>query len=198
MPFIPVPDAVKVTIYGHTGSREWTLNLWFAMPGFDAEDMGDLGAYLETWLTDELAPQLATNTNFDQIILYDMSTVDGNKLVIDVDIPGTSVGALNPVSTACVVSYYGSKRGKWNAGRNYVTGFTEEAGDEKDMTQLKADGIRDAYRVLMTDLPAGWTWVVVSRFFNKAARTVGVWAPVISCVVRNLVYGTQKRRLRKT
>jgi hypothetical protein len=198
MAFIPVPDAAKVTIYGHTGARTWTLNLWFAMPGFDAGDMENLGDYLETWLEDELAPQLAADTNFDQIVIYDMSAADGNKYVADIDIAGTSAGALTPVSTACVVSFYGSARGKWNQGRNYVTGFTEEAGDEKDMTQSKADGIRDAYRALQTDLPSGWTWVVVSRVFNKLPRAVGVYAPIVSCIVRNLVYGTQKRRLRKT
>lgn len=198
MAFIPVPDAVRVTIFGHTGARTWSFNLWFYMPGFDAQDMENLADYLETFLDTSLKGQVATTTNFDQIVIYDMNDDEGAKVVLDIDIAGTAAGALMPVNNALCLSLYSTKRGKWNQGRVYLCGFTEEAGDEKDWTQAKADGVVAAFQTILDTPPTGWTWSVVSRFKDKQPRTAGVHSAITTLSVRNLVFASQRRRLRKT
>lgn len=195
--FVPIPDVCKAVIQAKTGAREWSFSLYFAQPGFDSTDMADLAAYLsDTWLVN-LALQLTETTNFHQLTMYDMRSEDGDKLVTDVDIDGDAVSPPASVASACVVTYYASKRGPWNRGRTFVTGISEEAIDEYTVTQSKADGVRDVFKELLTEIIAGWTWVVVSTYKANEKRLVGIWAPVISAVVRNLILGTQRRRLRK-
>lgn len=195
--FVPIPDVCKAVVGATTGARDWSFSLYFAQPGFDSVDMQSLAEYLEdTWLVN-LADELSDNTKIKQLTLYDMRSEDGDKLVTALDIDGTAIGVPASVASACVVTYYASKRGPWNRGRSYITGINEEAIDEYTVTQGKADGIRDVFKELLTEIIAGWTWVVVSTYKANEKRLEGVWAPVISAIVRNLVLGTQRRRLRK-
>jgi hypothetical protein len=198
MAFIPVPDAAKVTIFGHTGDKEWTVNLWFAMPGFDSNDMTNLADYLYDWIDTSFRVPLSDNTTVDSLTIYDMRTEDGDKVVKSVGLAGAQTGSPATVASACVVSFYGTKRGKWNQGRNYVTGLNEADMTEDEMDSTVATTIRDSYRYLYNYPPTPWVWAVVSRYLNGSPRTNGVWTAVVSCIVRNLVLGTQKRRLRKT
>jgi hypothetical protein len=131
-----------------------------------------------------------------QSVAYDMRSQEGSKITLALDIDGGSSienTPLSPATTLCV-SFYGTGRGKWSRGRNYIAGISEQNADQVDVGQTLSDQILLAYTALISDPPPGWIWVVASRYFNKAPRTVAVTTPVVTALVRSRRFAFQKRR----
>jgi hypothetical protein len=195
MAFVPVPDVVRVNIKATTIAMPWSFGLWFSCPGFDRADMETLLDYIETTLLPGIAPYLDDDTTFGQLVAYDMSAVDGEKVARDISVAGTVADTPALVSTALVISYYGGKRGPWNQGRCYLAGFADNGVSASTIDQVTAGYIHAYFLDMITSPPAPWQWCVVSRVFEGAPRVEGVYAPVMSSTINSYVVGTQKRRL---
>jgi hypothetical protein len=198
MSFIPIPDTVLVRLYIITGVAELkaSLSLYFHRPAFDRDDMEDLITQLGTHFCPDLMSGLCDDYTMNLIEVYDLNSVDGWKASSALDISGGSSEAATPVSPALcmVVSFRGEKRGKWNAGRNFVPGLYEQEVDQVDIGSAISGPVIDAYQSLIDDPPSGWTWVIASRYHNKAPRETGVITPVVSVLQRSARFGVQKRR----
>jgi hypothetical protein len=200
MAFLPIPDTVQVRFSGHTGAanRPWTFGLYFYMPDFDESDVDDLLDYLEGWSDDLMNDQVWTGYGLDSMVATDLGSEDGLKKVRALSATGDRAGMTpTAMSNSLVVSFSGNKRGKWNTGRVYLPLVVEADADEYDISSAWADGIRDVFRQLMTELPAGWVWCVASRYLHGEQRPAGVIAAVVDCVIKKYVFGTQRRRLRR-
>jgi hypothetical protein len=197
MAFIPVPDAVRVTVFGHTGERNWTFSLWFHKASFVEDDMDNLADALYDWCDDALKHALCDDTTIDRLVLYDMNTIDGFKVVKDVDLAGLYDGTPLAVNCCAVMSLYGARRGKWNQGRVFAPGLTEGDVNEYRIDTPSIINYETAFQALVDTPPAGWTWVIASRYFNNAPRAEGVTTEVKTVQVRSNVVGTQKRRLQR-
>jgi hypothetical protein len=201
MAFIPVPNAVfvRIRLITAVAGLEATLGIWFEKTGFSQPDMEDLADHLEANFIPDLMSELSDDYTANLISVYDMRTVDGYVHHSVIDIAGGSDPADTPVSPAqcCVVSFSAAKRGKWNLGRNYVPGLTEQDVDQVDVGATTQAALVAAYEGLRDDPPTGWTWVVCSKHFNKAPRAEGVVAPVENVQIRSGRFGFQRRRARR-
>ena len=202
MAFIPVQDTVLVRLHMRTGEAALggSISLHFHKPGFTLEDMEDLLADLETGFVTDLMGPLCDDYNAYRLEAYDLNAQDGLKVTREIDIDGGSEGTDTPLSPAlsCVVTYRAAKRGKWNAGRNYVCGLTEQGADQVDIQQSIITDIVAAYTSLIDTPPSGWTWVVVSKMLDGVPREFGLIAPVVAALVRNARFGIQRRRAKRS
>lgn len=201
MAFLRIPDTVLVRLYLKTAVAELTasISLYFHRVDYTEEDMEDLLSDLEdTFVTDLMLPLCDDYTAY-LLEAYDMNSVDGLKVTRVLDMSGGSPGTETPVSPAlcCVVSFRGNKRGKWNAGRNFIPGLYESKVDQVDISTELSDPILLAYVRLIEQPPSGWTWVIASRYFEKEKRTVGVVTPVKAALVRSQRFGVQRRRAQR-
>jgi hypothetical protein len=196
MDFIPIPKTVLVRFHLVTGALKASFGLFFTRDDFTVEDMTALLGNLETGFCADLMDPLNDDYNMNLLEAYDMTTVDGYKVTHEVNIDGGVSGENTPVSPAlcCVVTFKGNRRGKWNAGRNFVPGLSEQSVDQVDIQQGVVDAIQGAYANLISDPPEGWVWVIASRYLDKEKRTEGVTTPVYSTQVRSNRFGVQKRR----
>lgn len=200
MTYQVVPDTVRATFKGYsTITKPFTWSMYFSMPGFTADDMSDLYFSLLSWAENTLAPLLSTAYHISNLILYDLRTQDGEKIeetftVIDGEVADQTPA---PQSTALVLSYQASKRGRWNQGRVFLPFLVEQKTNDFTIDQTWANSIEAAFNSLIAALPEGWVWSVVSRYLNKSKRTEAVWVPVVIALVKNLIFGQQKRRLRR-
>jgi hypothetical protein len=201
MAFIAIPNAVLVRLFVKTAVAELkaSISLYFTRDEFDDSDMDDLLADLESGFATTLMDALCDDYNAYLLEAWDMRSVDGYKATRNIDIDGGSGAPETPCSPAlcCVVSFHGNKRGKWNAGRNYVAGLSEDDVDQVDIQQGTQDAILQAYTNLIDTPPSGWLWVVASRYKDKAPRTVGVTTPVTGALVRSGRFGLQRRRAQR-
>jgi hypothetical protein len=201
MAFIKVPNCVfvRIRLVTAVAGLEATIGLWFQKTNFIQDDMQDLADHLEANFVADLMTPLCDDYTANLISVYDMTDVEGLVVHKEIDIDGGSTPTDTPLSPAncLVVSFYGDKRGKWNQGRNYVAGLTEQGSDQVDVGQTTADDILAAYQTLIDDPPTGWTWCVVSRYFDKQPRVEGVANPVNSVIYRNRRFGFQRRRARR-
>jgi hypothetical protein len=194
--FIPIPHTVMVRFHLVTGALKASFSLFFTRDDFTVQDITDLLTSLEGGFCADVMSPLCDDYNMNLLEAWDMTAVDGYKVTHEVDIDGGTSPENTPVSPAlcCVVTFKGNRRGKWNAGRNFVPGLSEQSVDQVDIQQGVADAIQSAYASLISDPPEGWVWVIASRYFEKEKRAEGVTTPVYSTQVRSNRFGVQKRR----
>jgi hypothetical protein len=199
--FIPVPNTVfvRIRLVTAVAALEATIGLWFSKTNFTQSDMEDLADHLALNFCDDLMSGLCDDYTANLITVYDMRTIDGYVHHKTIDIDGGSATEDTPISPAqcCVVTFNADKRGKWNAGRNYVPGLTEQDCDQVDIGSTTTTAILAAYQSLIDDPPTGWTWVVCSRYFNKLPREEGVTNPVSTTQIRSSRFGFQRRRAQR-
>lgn len=196
MAFIPVPDTVKA-VFSLYGSAEGfaSVGLYFEKAGFTEADMIALGDHLAANFAVDLMAELDASIELQYISLYDLGAVDGLKVVKDTAIFGSQAGTLLTGGLSCVVSFNANKRGKWNAGRNYVPGMNETTVVVDSIIAGTMSNLKAAYETLITAPPTGWNWVIVSRYLNGVARQVGVTGEVATVRVRSPKVGFQRRRV---
>jgi hypothetical protein len=202
MAFIPIPNTVLVRVFLKTAVAELkaSLSLYFYRPDFTEEDMSDLLDDLESDFVADLMVPLCDDYNAYLLMAYDMNSEDGYQVTKDIDIDGGSTGTDTPMSPAlcCVMTFKNNKRGKWNQGRNYIAGLTEQDADQVDIGSTTINALESAYQGLIDDPPAGWTWVIASRQWHNEPRVEGVVSPVTTAFVRTPRFGVQRRRAQRS
>jgi hypothetical protein len=200
MPFIPIPNTVKVICRYGSGDHFWSNVLHFTREEFTYEDMQAMAVALGSGFFQELKEPLPASVSILGVTIYDMRTETSPKLVHDYS-PAITGGQTDepPVSlvAAAVISFYGAGRGQANQGRAYIGGLPEADADEGRVQSGQYEVVRAAFATLVTDPPTGWTWVVASTQFNKLPRQVGVTTPVVSVVGRSNIWARQGRRIKR-
>jgi hypothetical protein len=111
-------------------------------------------------------------------------------------VAGTGSGESLPTGSAWVFTYRTSFRGRNFRGRGYQPGLLDSIRVSATQGSLSVLSAIAANYVLhlITSAPTGWTWVVASRFLNKAPRSEILLTPVTGVTVDTAI-DSQRRRL---
>jgi len=200
MVFQPAPDVCSVTFHYDSTDVFWSNVLHFAQPGFDTDGMNDLITDLATTFIPALMDILPEAVECSGVTLYDLRAADAPRIIYPFTPPvigGDELAEVVSLKAAAVLTFYTSGRGKWNQGRAYIGGIAEELSDERRVQDGTMTALRDAFQTLIDTPPVGWSWVVLSRQLNGAARPLAVYAPILTVVARSGIWGSQSRRVKR-
>lgn len=200
MAFIPVPNTCEAQVRMSLDSQFIENTLYFyKATGLDTTAMTALGNQLLLWWTTEYSVPLSVSLTLREIYLSDLSSQNGPTVTIPAPAPaptgGVGADAL-PNNVAACISFRTAHRGRSYRGRNYVPALPDTQVVLNEMNPgLQADLV-DAYNGLFARATtAGVTWVVVSRYENKAPRAAGNPEPITSVVLVDPIVDSQRRRL---
>lgn len=201
MPFIPVEDTAHIRIEGRADGQQSINDLYFrhSTGPIAAADMVGLVTAIRTWYTDTMAPLL--NENWVATAVHGRDLTAPIAAVADLgftSVQGGVTGEAAPNNCSMAVSFRSGLAGRAYRGRNYVPMLTNSEVSGNYIDPAFATGIVDGYSELLFGggaLPAGWVWVIVSRFLNNEPRVAGIFTEVFSVLVTDLVVDSQRRRL---
>lgn len=201
MAFIPVVDTAHVRIEGSVDSQETINDLYFRRTtgAITSADLLALVNAMETWVEDNLAPQLNEAWSGRKVVGRDLTLVNGFVAEASLTgIVGGIAGEAAPNNCTIAVSFRTALSGRNYRGRNYVPVLTNSQVTGNLVDSGWALTIAGVYQELLfpsTVLPDGWIWVVVSRFIDNLPRLTGVFTEIQSVVFTDLVVDSQRRRL---
>lgn len=200
MAFIPVENTAQVRMEGRVDNQQVINDLYFrhTTGAIAAADLLALNTAISSWNVGQLMTIL--NEAYSGVACHarDLTTAIG--FTSDVPMSGTGgvSGEAAPNNCTMAVSFRTSLSGRSNRGRNYVPCLTNSQVTGNNIDTTWAQSVVDAYAQLLFGggaLPAGWVWVVVSRFTGGLPRVAGTFQEVFSVLVTDLVVDSQRRRL---
>lgn len=201
MPFIPVENVAHVTIQGTLDSQEVINDLYFrhTTGPIAVTDLQSLNAAINLWFTGSVLTHLNEAYIYQRVKSRDLTTANG--FVVDDQFgptPGSVTGEAAPNNCTMSVSFRAAFAGRNFRGRNYVPCLTNSEVTENTIDSGFVSNIRNDYLELVAgggSAPAGWTWVVVSRFTGGLPRAAGVFNEIFSVVIVDNIVDSQRRRL---
>jgi hypothetical protein len=198
MPFVPTANTVMAEIRMVLASQKVENTLFFQnSSSVDAAELVALGDALVAWFEANVQPLQATDVLLREVYLTDLTSESALTHTRPV-VPNTPGGVASPAlpnNVTLTVSFRSAGRGRFSRGRNYFVGLTEGQVVNNLVSLTVADDLALAYNALLTALPAGWTWVVCSRFTSAGPRVAGFNSPVVAAIVVDNVIDSQRRRL---
>lgn len=201
MPFISVPFTAMFEIVQLCQGERVENTLYFekAESGWTSAEMLDLSAALLAWWDDNLADLTSTRSRIIEIAATDLTTASSGSTTL-VPTGGAGVGGnidtALPNNVSACISFRSLGRGRNSRGRNFTVGMTTSFIEGNLLTPGYVTQLQTAYNALQAVATAAEvTWVIVSRFFNKAPRAEGVTFPVIAALVSDILVDSQRRRL---
>jgi hypothetical protein len=160
--------------------------------------MEDLADKVRYWWATELVDHYSDDLSLVDIVVYDMTAIDGPVIHVTTDLPVASTNAVDPMAAnaAAVISFRTSGRGRSSRGRIYVGPLAENMSEDG----LHLNSSYHTTLVAAADaIPAigdgiDWTHVVVSFHLNGVAREEGYAQPVTTYLVDTAI-DSQRRRL---
>lgn len=201
MAFIPVADCAQIRVEGRVDGQQTINDLYFrhTTGPIAAADLLALANAMETWASAAYAPVLNEAWSGVQITARDLTSQVGFAAVASLSgIVGGTAGEAAPNNCTMAVSFRSAFSGRSFRGRNYVPCLTNSQVTGNNIDADWAQSVVDAYALLLFgggSLPAGWVWVIVSRFTLGAPRVSGVFNEVFSVLVSDLIVDSQRRRL---
>ena len=198
MAFIPATNCVRVVVEGLLDGQE-LANVYHVDVGATVTTviMNAIIDEFETWLTDELLPNVSEDYEVTAITARDLTTITGALIERPQDpflAGGQAAGAL-PNNVALCTTWFTSLAGRSYRGRTYVAGL-----DETNVTLSRIlSGTAAAFATVMVELvnmiaAIGYDLVVASFYTALAPRVSAVLTPIIAAGV-NTVMDSQRRRL---
>ena len=198
MAFIPATNCVRVVVEGLLDGQE-LANVYHVDVGATVTTviMNAIIDEFETWLTDELLPNVSEDYEVTAITARDLTTITGALIERPQDpflAGGQAAGAL-PNNVALCTTWFTSLAGRSYRGRTYVAGL-----DETNVTLSRIlSGTASAFATVMVELvnmiaAIGYDLVVASFYTALAPRVSAVLTPIIAAGV-NTVMDSQRRRL---
>lgn len=200
MAFIPVPGVINVQLVFSVDGQIVENVLNFDVPDSSMlETATELCENLVGWFTDNMQALLPVNVSLNRIVATDMSSSSGYSLVYTAGLPlvgGDAVAHILPNNVSLAVKLAGSGRGRSSRGRVFQVGLVQEYVNGNTVASAYITLLKEAYEALMSiPMTAGSAQlVVVSKFVNKIARSVGLISPVVSVAI-DAVIDSQRRRL---
>jgi hypothetical protein len=156
---------------------------------------------LNNWWVFNALSRLPPAYQFSEIYGYMLDAPDSAAFTSSVGAGalGTRGGAAMPNSTTLAFKFSTNRRGRSYSGRNFWPLFVEGDVFNNTVSDFIADSIVSMYSQLIVldpnSFPAGWTWVVNSRYNGNEARLVGFSEPITSVGTSDRIIDSQRRRL---
>jgi hypothetical protein len=199
MAFVPVPNAVQVEVRGLYFNQKVENTIWMrAINGDMSAAVVDACSLVFDWWTESVMPSLSVDYSLREVYASDQSNQFGPT---NTQTPVTVLqGGLNsagaPGGTSLAVSFRTAGRGRSFRGRNYIVGIPKTSIAGNVVVSSYRTAIQSAYAALIGQGDAvDLTWVIASKYSNKAPRVTGVTTPVQSVVVTDPSVDSQRRRL---
>jgi len=200
MPFIPVTDVAQIRLEGRLDGQQVINDLYFrhTTGAIAAADLQALaGAMASFWVGNVVT---LLNEAYSSVVVHARDLTAAIGFTAEQGMPSTGgvAGEAAPNNCTMAVSFRTSLSGRSNRGRNYIPCLTNSQVTGNNIDAGFASDIVDAYANLLFGggaLPAGWVWVVVSRFTGGLPRVTGTFQEVFSVLVTDLVVDSQRRRL---
>jgi hypothetical protein len=197
MTFVPVPNTAQAELRWTVSDQLVENTLYFEHTGaILTADLVDLAGYLETWATTVFIGSMPSNVVWRECYVTDLTTQTAETYTSNLEVgdAGTQ-GAAAPNNVTIAVSFRTAVRGRSGRGRNYVPAITAANVTANVVSSAFRNAIQSYYLNMQTSLPAGWEWVVVSRYTNGAPRVTGQTYPVTAVVFSDSYVDSQRRRL---
>jgi len=200
MAFIPVENTAHVRIENRVDGQQVINDLYFrhSTGAIAAADLLALVTAIGSWFTGTYLPLLNIACVAVAVHGRDLTTVIGSTADVGITGEGGVDQEAAPNNCTMAVSFRTSLSGRSNRGRNYVPCLSNGEVTGNNISSTFATDVVNAYSELLFGggaLPAGWVWVVVSRFTAGAPRVVGTFQEVFSVLVTDLIVDSQRRRL---
>lgn len=206
MAFVPTLQAAKAAIEYLWANQKVITTLWFAFTAAEPTD-GDLTTlanYLGTTFFDALKAYLTTSIAMTRVTATRQVTAFEQQMSYIPPAPVTGLMAQEsvPMNVAAVLTHRTAQRGRSYRGRTYQPGLPDSirtSPGEFNLASLAA--IASVYVTgLITNLPAGWDWAVVSHYTGgqkpnpSLPRIHGLKTNITGVTVDALI-DSQRRRL---
>jgi len=201
MLFIPVPDTAQIRIEGRVDGQQTINDLYFhhTTGPIAASDLNALTLAIAIWNGNSYAPLLNEAWTGVQVTGRDLTSQVGFTSVSGITgQQGGVTGEAAPNNCSMAVSFRTAFSGRSNRGRNYVPVLTNSEVTENTIDTTFQLDVVNAYKELIFGggaLPAGWIWVVVSRFTGGLPRTTGVFNEVFNVLVTDSIVDSMRTRL---
>lgn len=158
---------------------------------------GLAGAVADAWHTDILG-LLSNQVAMGAVTATDIS-VDGGLQAVDTSHAGDNGGITSPAlpgSVAFVVKFLTGRTGRSFRGRNFVSGWGEEAVTGNLISVTRANQAVDGYVSIRNAATADlWDWVIVSRVLNGVTLVPPATIAVTDITYTDLTVDTMRSRL---
>jgi hypothetical protein len=197
MPFVPVVNAVEVTVKYLYRQQICENVLGFldndGLPTTD--DLINLLSLLQGWLNDEYMPFLSDDVVGLALHARSLTTVSSPVA----DSAFTTTGGIavpgDPNNVTLAVSFRTGIPGRSFRGRSYIIGVPSDQIAENTVSPTFLSNMLTAYAALPPILGTMWSHAVLSRFTGGAPRVSGVASPVTSYLFTDNIVDSQRRRL---
>lgn len=199
MAFIPVPDTAQFNFRGVVNGELVENTLYFKdATAITAVDLANTADSLAAGWSTDICAVLGTQYVFTSCFARDLTVDAGfeHESFVGTGTSGGVAGAALPNNVSWVVKFLTGLAGRSFRGRNYVAGLNAGMVSDQDILGGRADDIVTQYTLFLTsNKPAGWDWVIASRFHLNAPRVTGITTPVTNVGFTDLVIDSQRRRL---
>jgi hypothetical protein len=198
MAFQPVPNTCSFVVeYGNT-AKQWTNTFYATHSSWNTTLQLQIANAILLDLGDELMPEICDAYYLRKVTSYDLRSEDGPVVVSTAtQVQGSKTDPSMAVNACMVVTLRTGARGRSGRGRHYVSGFTEaQGGGAAFVLQALADAVEAAYTSVHNLLDGlGVDLVVVQRYSEGVKLATAVTRSITQFEVRNLEYGSQRRRI---
>lgn len=200
MAFIPVINTAQANFkYDLSGQTVENVLSFVNLDDPDSTLLEGLAGALLDWANASLMPLLSSNLSLYAVTVTNLSS-DSSPSIEFTQAPqaGGVGGTALPNNVTWCIQFKTSLRGRSYRGRNYVAGIPNAALDTVNTVSATfATDVQNAYTTLLDPdtLPAGWTWVVVSRYTDGAPRVTGTVTAITSVNYADRYLDSQRRRL---
>lgn len=206
MAFIPVPNVAQIRLEGRIDNQQTINDLYFFQDGgFGELELANLTANVFSWWNTSIVTLLNEGFTSLRASARELTTQDGLAFETGSgSSAGSVVGEAAPNNVAPAVSFRTGLAGRSFRGRNYIPGVSNTNITGNNVATDWRDDIVAGYNLLLvggTVLPAGFIWVVVSRFSgvdvdgHPVPRLAGIATTITSVLFTDTIVDSQRRRL---
>lgn len=170
MPFIPAVNTAQLkvnqSLHGQT-----VQNVWYFTneTGWSTTELQALCNIVITWWNDHYADNVHSDLHLVSVSARDMTEPDAAG--VEIQAPALSGGNLNtggglPGNVALTVKFKSGLTGRNRNGRTYLAGFSEEEVNGNAITDVRRDGILNAFGQLRDTITGAGYQPVVASFYD--------------------------------
>jgi len=197
--FITIPNTVEVEFRMLWNGVNVENTLYFQTTStITLATLGNLVNTLDAYWVAEHLTRMASSVLYVSTKARDLSAQAGLSVEYfgSAGIAGGNSNPSMPNNVTWAVKFVAGLTGRAYRGRNYVIGLTEADSAGNSINSGTANAITADYALLLTTAkPAGWDWVIASRFLNNAPRSTGIATNVTGVGYADLRIDTQRKRM---
>lgn len=199
MAFIPAPGCAEVAVcYNEFDQAIQNVFHVHKSTPFDLAGLHDLAEMFQGWQETDIAPLQSSSVGCSLIIARALDSETAPAIEYTENLPvvgGQTTDPGLPANVTVAVKWNTGLRGRSYRGRTFHIGLCEGMVNGNKVNEAPAAAILGAYQTLLSMLSLStMDLVVLSKYADKAPRTVAVATPIIGCSVDEWV-DSQRRRL---